>query len=165
MNCYLDFEANSISQAQEIISIGAILDNGKKFYSLVKPHYNLSPRIEEMTGITQEEIDLVSSIDVVIDNFFKWIDIFGIDKFFVFGHCDKEYINASIVMTENKLTAARLRLIRDNMVDLSPLIAKKFGCQHISLRKAYHAVNNFKDTKYHNALEDAKMLKKIWEAK
>ena len=65
MNFYVDFEATQ--PEQEIISIGAIADNGTTFHSLIKPQFSsVSKYISDMTGITQNDVEKAYDFNVVM---------------------------------------------------------------------------------------------------
>lgn len=171
MNIYIDFEANGATQAKEIISIGAVAENGEKFYSLVRPHTKLDHKIKELTHITQEEAEVAPSIESVMGNFFKWLlDLNGgewkISKFLVYGSCDKEFIDGSISFVEDEVTITRLQKVRDRIERVDKRVSKKFNRDLINLRSAYLTMKlsaNEAVEWQHNALEDAEMLKYVWE--
>lgn len=170
MVCYIDFEANGVTQTKEIISIGAVAENGEKFYSLVRPHAKLDHKIKELTGIPQEEADVAPSIEEVMDSFLDWLFVkVGCKpwpKFYVFGHCDRDFVNGSIAVTDCPVTKERLAALRDNIEDTSKRIAKKFNRGTIGLRSAYLTMQLSSGEpieQRHNALEDAEMLKYVWE--
>lgn len=57
MNFYIDFEATQ--PGNEIISIGAVSDDGATFSCLVKPVASeITPFITELTGITVEKSNM-----------------------------------------------------------------------------------------------------------
>lgn len=171
MICYLDFEANGISQAQEIISIGAVTETGESFYSLVRPHAKLDKRIKQLTSISQEEAEIAPSIEEVMDRFYQWL--FKIKngaganmQYYVYGHEDTHFIDCSIALTDDEVTEARLMVVKDNIEDVSKRVAKKFNRDSIGLRSAYLTMILSSDEptlQRHNALEDAEMLKYVWE--
>lgn len=167
MKIYLDLEANAITQ--EIISIGAIAENGKKFYSLVKPHSKLDHKIKELTGISEEDVVNAKSIDEVMFDFNLWriseCDA-DIPHFLVFGSGDYGFISSTMNFTNDTDTLKELFYIKVNLEDVSNRIAKKFNRNSISLRSAYltmqlSCVSEINDI--HNALNDAAMLKWVFE--
>ena len=50
---FIDFEA---CDEQTIISVGCICEDGREFYSLVYNESPISERIQEITGLKQEDI-------------------------------------------------------------------------------------------------------------
>lgn len=171
MVIYLDFEANGANQVHEIISIGAVAETGEKFYSLVRPHSKLDRKIKELTHISQEEAEIAPSIEDVMSNFFTWLcdatkwDLSDV-KFFVYGGSDRDFVRASISFVSDIFTLDRLQYIHDHIERVDKRIAKKFNREMIGLRSAYLTMRLFSNDpveQFHNALEDAEMLKYVWE--
>ena len=63
MKHYIDFEASEA--LQKIISVGCIREDGEEFYSLVYTDDPITQRIEEITGISQEDINDARSAEEV----------------------------------------------------------------------------------------------------
>lgn len=172
MVIYLDFEANGANQVHEIISIGAVAETGETFYSLVRPHSKLDRKIKELTHISQEEAEIAPSIEDVMSNFFTWLcdtakwDLSDV-KFFVYGGSDRDFVKASISFVSDIFTLDRLQYIHDHIERVDKRIAKKFNREMIGLRSAYLTMrlsSNEPVEQFHNALEDAEMLKYVWES-
>ena len=71
MKFFIDFEA---TQANEIISIGAVTENGATFKSLVKPQLSsISPYINQLTHITEEMVSNAKCLDEVFDEMYDWV--------------------------------------------------------------------------------------------
>lgn len=169
MNIYLDFEANSGNRVKEIISIGAITEKGDCFYSLVKPHVKLGRKTKKLTNISQRELDNSPDIRVVITMFYAWLT-FKYPKeewtFLVYGDKDKKYLSDSMTFLSNddKYVRKIFEEIYKDIKRADTTIAKKLGKNRISLREAYMMCGGQLDRLVpHNALEDAKMLKYVWE--
>lgn len=168
MNIYIDFEANGISQLQEIISIGAVTENGDNFYSLIRPHAKLDHKIKEFTHISQEEADVAPSLEEVAENFKKWLSTVSATgaSFLVYGNSDGDFLQSSMALTEDENAKSVLQNIYDNIKRVDTQIAKKFRRKTIGLRSAYLTMrlsSNEAVEQQHNALEDAEMLKYVWE--
>ncbi len=172
MICYIDFEANGVTQTEEIISIGAIAEDGRTFYSLVRPHAKLDRKIKELTGIPQEQAEVAPAIEQVMNDFYHWIycelncEPCSFPKFYVYGHSDKQFIRGSATLTEDTGTKERLGKLCNSLEDVSKRVAKKFGRESIGLRSAYLTMRlstNEAIDPQHNALQDAEMLKYVWE--
>ncbi len=169
MNIYVDFEANAITQ--EIISIGAVTEEGATFYSLVRPHTKIDHKIKELTGITQENADIAPSIEEVMADFFAWILVqnggdWTNPNFMVFGSHDREFINGSLAFVTDEVTRERLNLMWQHIDNIAGRISKKFRQKCIGLRSAYLTMRLAFDesaVQDHNALNDALMLKWVWE--
>ena len=88
MDYFIDFEATQFSG--EIISIGCVDENGKEFYSLVKPKRarEVTDFITELTGISRADIRSAASADEVFSNFLDWLDKDGTANFFFFCYSD-----------------------------------------------------------------------------
>ena len=71
MNYYIDFEATQYNQ--EIISIGCVREDGKTFYSLIKPKKlkNVTKFISKLTGITKDKLKNAKTSDEVFRDFFN----------------------------------------------------------------------------------------------
>lgn len=70
MKYFIDFEATQFSQ--EIISIGCVREDGKNFYSLIKPKKlsGITDFITSLTGITKDMVREAPNSDEVFKNFF-----------------------------------------------------------------------------------------------
>lgn len=171
MVVYIDFEANGANQVHEIISIGAVTEMNKKFYSLVRPHSKLDRKIKELTHISQEEAEIAPSIENVVSNFFTWLfNVASYElpdvKFFVYGDSDKDFIKASMSFVSDISTLDSLQYIHDHIERVDKQVAKKFNRKLIGLRSAYLTMrlpSNEPIEQLHNALEDAEILKYVWE--
>lgn len=71
MKYYIDFEASEAEQ--KIISVGCIREDGQEFYSLVKVDDPITPKIEEITGLTQDDIDNAPLSEEVFSNLYDWL--------------------------------------------------------------------------------------------
>ncbi len=163
MNIYVDFEANAVTQ--EIISIGAVSEDGREFYSLVRPHTKLDHMIKELTGITQENADAAPSIEEVIADFSAWVNDEK-PNFVVFGNSDRDFINGSLAFVEDVNIRQYLNFMWNRIDNVAKRVAKKFYRDTIGLRSAYLTMRLAFDepaTQDHNALNDAAMLKWVWE--
>lgn len=172
MNFYIDFEANNANKIHEIISMGVVSETGDTFYSLVRPHSKLSEQIIQLTHISQEEADLAPSIENVMSRFFNWFSVITESKssdakFFTYGDSDKRFIQSSKFFVSDAITLDKLEYIYDRIQQVDEVkIAKKFNRNTIKLQSAYltmRASFNEPVKEFHNALDDAEMLKYVWE--
>ena len=74
-----DFETTGLSRDRdEIIEIGALKVEANKpvqeFSCLIKPSKSISPRITEITGITNQDLETAPHISEVFSDFIKFID-------------------------------------------------------------------------------------------
>lgn len=169
MNIYIDFEANGVSQVHEIISIGAVTETGETFYSLVKSHFKLDNRIKQLTHISQEDMDNAPSLEEVMQNFSAWlskVDNGEAHTFIVYGTNDRGFVGCSRDLTENEAAKNALTDIYDNMVRVDSEVGKKLTGGIVGLQSAYLTMRGEtteSEQQKHNALEDAEMLRYVWQ--
>lgn len=169
MNIFLDFEATNYGN--HLISIGAIAEDGRSFYSVVNPgpknRRKITPFITELTGITKEMCKEAPTYEEIFESFFDWCFALGDPNlhFFCYGDCDELYIkDANDKVTDNIKAEFITRYILQNITDYSDNVKK-----HLELvcRAKLIKVASFYEqkelTQQHNALEDAKLLKFVYE--
>lgn len=172
MNFFIDFEASQF--AEEIISIGCVCEDGDRFHTLVKPENlnKVTPFITDLTGITKEQLatDDVPDIESAIFNFHGWVFTKSADKedevpnFICYGNGDKHYLEKAIKHTKDFNTAMYLRNISSNLEDYSKTLVKLFNLDApFKLINLYNDVKEVEKNQKHNALEDAEMLKEIYD--
>ena len=163
MKYYIDFEASE--SEKKIISIGCIREDGEEFYSLVFTEDPITKRIEELTGISQEDIDQAPDSCDVFGRFYDWCEK-GEDlpEFICYGDGDYEFIDNTLADARSFKESAMLSDIYMNMIDCSKDIMDFFYVNKtISLEKlGKHFVPDMEDQN-HNALDDAKLLKVVYE--
>jgi inhibitor of KinA sporulation pathway (predicted exonuclease) len=164
MNFFIDFEATQFTN--EIISIGCVAENGDTFYSKVRAEGKITPFITNLTGLTQEEINLSPSADQVFLEFYYWITKYftdGIPKFYVFGNSDMNFLTSTIKYIQEPLANVGICIIIGNLIDFSKSIKNKFKlCQDISLIKIIEYYLEKPIEQKHNALEDALFLQQVF---
>ena len=163
MKIYIDFEASE--EKQKIISVGCIKENGDKFYSLVNTSDPITARIEELTGICQEEIDNAPSIEKVFEDLFDWSGSeLDNPEFICYGDGDFDFVNNTFYDAKSLKAASMLGYIYLNMFDCSDEIKTHFYVNKtISLEKLAKYFDPNLIEQNHNALEDAKLLKMVYE--
>lgn len=140
MRFYLDFEATQ--PKKEIISIGAVAENGSTFHSLVKPQLSsMNKFISNMIHVSPEELEP----DIMKCRFISYGD-------------DSKFVKATIpaITDEHAFTTAAVLLLK---IEDSTKDTFKFFHDPISLIKAF----NYIQEEENNSLEDAIMLKKVYE--
>lgn len=167
MKIYLDLEANAITN--EVISIGMVTEDGDEFYSLVRPHTKLDHKIKELTHISQEDADAAPSLEAVMQAVRRFLCManprYGVN-FIHYGNSDKDFLRASQAFAKCDSTKVMLQYIIDRCENVDKCVPKHFGRDTIGLRSAYLTMRLSSDepaTQNHNALEDAQMLKYVWE--
>lgn len=164
MKYFIDFEATQYSN--EIISIGCIRENGEEFYSLVNPGKKITPFITNLTGITNEMLINAPSPEVVFKDFFNWCAEYEEDLpvFYCYGNCDINFVRKNFNNSKNFKAKSILGYIYSGLFDYEPAVRKHFGLiQAVSLSKVASYYQEAEVTQTHNALEDAKMLKFVYE--
>lgn len=167
MKIYLDLEANAITN--EVISIGMVTENGDEFYSLVRPHTKLDRKIKELTHISQEDADAAPSLEAVMQAVRRFLCIatpLGGITFIHYGESDKDFLRASQAFAERESTKVILQYIINRCENVDRCVPQHFGRETIGLRSAYLTMRLSSDepaVQNHHALEDAQMLKYVWE--
>lgn len=168
MKYFIDFEATQFSNY--IISIGCVRENGDEFYSLVKPaskkNKKITKFITDLTGITSEMVDKAPEADEVFKNFFDWCAEFDDDipEFFCYGNCDANFCQANFNQSTNFKSKSILGFLHTGLKDYAPVVQKHFGLiQLVSLAKVVEYYQGNEIIQTHNALDDAKMLKYVYE--
>ena len=163
MKFFIDFEA---TQANEIISIGAVSEIGTTFKSLVKPQLSsISPYISQLTHITEKMLSNAKCLDEVFNEMYYWITRQCPDlmawEFLSYGD-DEKFVKASlpnIHTCQSMILAAMLiATMRDGYKDI-----KEFFKGSISLINAFNYVENLEKKQRHDPLEDALMFQKVYE--
>ena len=164
MNYYIDFEATQFSN--RIISVGCVNEKGDEFYSLVNPERELTKFIKEFTHITQEEVDAAPSADEVFEQLWEFCSKDDeAPTFICYGDSDGKFAKATLEKMATSFKAkSMLSYIYANIIDYCPQTRIHFGI-HSSI-KLIKVANYYSGQEYeqtHNALEDAKLLKYVYE--
>ena len=163
MKYFMDFEATQFEQ--EIISVGCVDEDGREFYSLVKPHSmrKMTGFITELTGITSAQLRHSPDADEVFSRLYDFIDKSERAQFFCYGNCDGRFISVTLKYVKTFKAQCMLGLIYGSITDVSPEISRVFKTnQTVSLYKLadYYGAP---DERNHHALNDAKLLKHVYE--
>ena len=163
MKYFIDFEATQYTN--EIIEIGCVREDGEEFCSYVNAQKKLTKLIKELTNITQEVIDAAPSSDEVFKNFYQWIKDDTNIEFYCYGSSDITFIKKNLSKTNNFEAQAALSMIGMALNDYAIEVKHHFGLiKDIGLIKVlayYRGVDNIIQS--HDALEDAKYLKEVYE--
>ena len=163
MKYFIDFEATQFSN--EIISVGCVREDGKEFYSLVKPEKRkLTKFITNLTGITQEMVDVAPSADEVFGQFFDYLEDDNNLHFYCYGNTDIDFVKKTLENITNFKAAAALSIIGMNLKDYANSVKLHFGLhRNIALIKVlayYRGVDEIHQN--HDALEDARYLREVF---
>lgn len=170
MNVFIDIEANQFSE--HMISIGCVCDTGATFYSLVALPNKEKPTkfITNLTGITKEDLATAPSADAVFLEMEDFLRDMSYEKphfeFYCYGNEDAVFINRTIKHMTNFNAIIFAMSIAGNLIDYSKEVQKYYGnfkSNPPSLCNAYSFVIAEENEQKHNALEDAMMLKVVYE--
>lgn len=170
MNYFIDFEANSPSG--EIISIGCVSEKGETFYSLVNCSTSLGNYVKKITHLTQKQIDKAESIDTVLIFFFSWLmstidaDYFDWNdiNFYHYGSEDIKFIKATLKNIQNSVNYEQFSAVKTRCKSYEKEVQTFFSInQPISLIAAANYFKTEPEEQTHNALDDAKLLKLVFE--
>lgn len=165
MRYFIDLEATQYTQ--EIISIGCVREDGKKFKSLIKPKNlrTVTKFITDLTGITREMLKEEKTSDEVFEQFFNWLSTDrSLVQFYCYGNSDIKFLTNNLKNRTNSFKAqAALSLISFNLHDYSEDVKEHFKLKKsIALNKVmcYYYPNN--SHVWHDALSDAEMLRQVY---
>lgn len=167
----VDFEATCTDKNEfprhemEIIEIGAVLfdDNGgvSHYQNWVKPvkNPNLTSFCQELTGITQDDVDWASGFEVVMEHFLSWVRKNTQGEEYVFyswGAFDKNIMGRQCV--EYGIDATD---VLNQHVNAKELFAEKFNCKPMGVTSALKLKRLKFEGQHHRALDDAINITKL----
>lgn len=163
MKYFVDFEATQFSN--EIIEIGCVREDGAEFKSYVNAKRKLTDFIKNLTGISQETIDAAPSSDEVFRNFYQWLKGDTNIEFYCYGNSDIDFVKKNLSKTTDFEAQAALSMIGMALNDYAVEVKRHFGIiKAIGLIKVlahYRGVESIEQN--HDALEDAKFLKEVYD--
>lgn len=163
MKYFVDFEATQFSN--EIIEIGCVREDGAEFKSYVNAKRKLTDFIKNLTGISQETIDAAPSSDEVFRNFYQWLKDDTNIEFYCYGNSDIDFVKKNLSKTTDFEAQAALSMIGMALNDYAVEVKRHFGIiKTIGLVKVlahYRGVDAIEQN--HDALEDAKFLKEVYD--
>lgn len=164
MKYFLDFEASQYDE--RIISFGCVDENGRSFYSLVRPKHErtITPFVTKLTGLTYSMLTNAPTPDEIFTSFGDWLGENAENaEFYVYGNRDKPFV----VHTKSELTSASAlhicNLLTNKIIDFNEhCIEKKFN-ENLALITvlAYYRQAPITSQR-HNALEDALWLREVY---
>lgn len=169
MRYFLDFEGTQFEK--RIISIGVVAEDGHNFYSIVKPRskYKITSLIEELTGLTKEDIESAPSIEEVLNDLYDWIlereesiDEVWKPEWYCWGDEDISFIQNTFRDIVDYPTA---RLVLGDMagglVNYCNKFCNMYGIKQRALIKVAKSFDHTKEQD-HNALSDAELLRFVF---
>ena len=148
--CIVDFETTGINyKSDKIIEIGAVRANQfeitDKFHKIVDPLKKIPSRITEVTGITNDMIQGMPTIDDVKNDFFKFLDdniwVEHSNNWFDFNFAKQEFSMNKNVFRINTMKLSKI-VYNFDKVNLDIVVKKLIP-------------NTQKPREKHKALEDA----------
>lgn len=165
---FVDFEATE--KTNEILSIGAMDETGKnKFYTLAKPNKltSITPRISELTGLTPEMFEDAPSLQVAFTTFYDWVLNTAEDgksnHIFVYGNNDRIFLKGVVKYCPSLKDKVDFILKKIINFDKFACIITHKSFQAISLFKCYQTFYDDTNKQSHNALDDANLLRLVFE--
>lgn len=163
MKIFIDFEA---TQENEIISIGAVAENGQTFYSLVKPQFSsISQYIGQLIHVSNEMVETENTLDEVFTIMYLWLQNQCPNltewEFLAYG-ADNKFVSASMRNVHSEKATILAALMIAKMTDAYGAI-KTFFHGSISLIHAFNYIEQVENQQQHNPLEDALMFQKVYE--
>lgn len=163
MKYYIDFEA--AKHIEEIISVGAVREDGETFYSLVKPKDGkITDALTELTGLTEEELNDAPNSEEVFEKLYDWVfnklkD--NLPNFYTWGNHDVKYIQHTFKRTNSLKARFILGYMSGSIRDFSREICRKLEVDNIKMIKFYSCLHKQDNLQNHNSLDDAIMLYNI----
>ncbi len=163
MNYFIDFEATQFSNG--IISVGCVAENGSEFYTLVNTNHKVTPFITNLTGITPEAVQEAPSQELVFELMFDWVfSMHTIPHFYCYGNCDKDFVKNNFKECKSFKARTMLSYLYTDLQDYSSEVKIHFGlCKNIALKKVADYYRGKEEEQTHNSLEDAKLLKFVYD--
>jgi inhibitor of KinA sporulation pathway (predicted exonuclease) len=161
---FFDFEA---TDKNEIIAFGCVAENGATFYSLVKPSFSeITGYIKELTHIDEKQLANAPSYTEVLHDFDVWLSSFNIGyksmEFYVYGNTDLIFLKTSMESLYTNRAILMNSLLITKIKDYSEYVKKYFNT-NVSLIHAYNYILESQKKQEHHALDDAIMLKTIFD--
>ena len=154
---FLDLEA--IPETKEIVSVGACYDD-KEFYFLVKPTdvNMLNEHVSKLTGLTKEDLSKAPELKDVLDSLFSWLP--EEYRVYVYGKFDRPLLKKARENSKDE----RLDFFVSNTFDVAPDLTKLLvGDTFPNALKKLAQKTGYDKEQNHNALDDAKMLRYVFE--
>ena len=163
MNYFIDFEATQFSNG--IISVGCVAENNDMFYTIVNTNHKVTPFITNLTGITPEEVAEAPSQEEVFEKMFDWVFSHNdVPHFYCYGNCDKDFVRNNFRDCKSFKARSMLGYLFTDLQDYSSEVKMHFGlCKNIGLKKVSDYYKGVETIQNHNSLEDAEMLKFVYE--
>lgn len=158
---FIDFEMTM--RKGQIISIGAVDEEGNTFYTLVKP-MNLQLAdisTKKLTGITRAALMEAPKTSKAFKMFADWVGNYKECFLYTYGNFDEISFRNTVRL--NHISESSIIKLQNCFVDVSTAISSALGSnQSISLQHAADELG-IEFEQQHNALDDAIALKMVYE--
>ena len=167
MKFFIDFEATQFSD--RIISIGCTCENGEKFKSFVAlcKGDKLTNFITELTGITKEDLADAPNADEAFKDLRDWtLRCCGeaLPQFYCYGNTDVKFLQSTIKKMSDIESVIFAHSLCSMIVDYAPFVTQYLATNGaVALKRVFAIVNEASVEQKHDALEDAEMLKIVFE--
>lgn len=167
MKFFIDFEANQFSD--RIISIGCVNENNEEFKTFVKlpKGEKLTNFITNLTGITREMLEDAPSADEAFSDLYDWVlECTGdtVPQFYCYGNTDVNFLSSTVKKMSNPKSIMFVNALQNMMIDYATEVAKYFASNGaIALKRVFAVIREKEIEQNHDALEDAVMLKIVFE--
>lgn len=166
---FIDFEANAGPEF-DIIQLGCMSLNGRKFSTLVYPSGKLNWRISKLTGITNHSFRTrtTHNINSTFELFSNFVQRFGDgeeDKFYCYGTSDIEFLGCNMHRLTTPTAKNFAKMLSEKMTDMQPLVMDFYGIKRpIKLIKLIEYYNPKEEEvkQLHDSEEDARFLRQAY---
>ena len=170
----LDFEAQCIKDSrldcQEIIEFPVVIVDvnaqkilDKYFHSYVKPiiYPQLSEFCTELTGITQDKVECADTLDIVLQNFHKFLEESGIlNSKFSFVTCG-DWDLRTCLNNEAKYKKLQYHTYLNSWINVKHVFGSFSGYTKVGMTRMLNDLNLKLDGRHHSGIDDARNISKI----
>lgn len=164
MKYFIDFEFYN-SPVYRISSVGCIDENGQEFYSLVRQSDSeIDDNYCKTRMISRLGFLSAPSINDVFVKLYRWINHNDNVEFYCYGGADYTFIDFALKEKISFEANCMLCFLIQNMIDYSVSASRFFHTKSkIALIKIINYIRGYEVKQLHNALDDAKFLKEVFE--
>ena len=164
MKYFIDFEFYQ-SPVFRISSVGCIDENGREFYSLVRQNDNeIDDNYCKSRMIRRIDFLLAPGLNEVFVNLYRWINHDDDVEIYCYGGADFTFVDYALKENLSFESNCMLSFLKHKMMDYSVNVSYYFHTKSkIALIKIVSYFRGYEVKQLHNALEDAKFLKEVFE--
>lgn len=164
MKYFIDFEFYN-SPVFRISSIGCVDENGNEFYSLVQQSDNEINNDYCKNRIIRR-LDFLSApnLNDAFIKLYHWINHNDNVEIYCYGEADYYYVDIALKEKLSFEANCMLSFLKQKMIDYSVNASQFFHSENkVALIKMVNYIRGCEVKQLHNALEDAKFLKEVFE--